>query len=73
MLDGGEVGWRMIGLDATLIVAKNHVHDPVQAVFDRPVAAHDRSDEMRQTHQRGDVVACLLLDFSADLGVCFRA
>jgi hypothetical protein len=49
VLDGGEVGWRMIGSDATFIVAKDHVHDPVQAVLDGPVAACDRPEEMRQT------------------------
>ena len=26
MLDGGEVGWHVIGSDATLIVVKDHVH-----------------------------------------------
>ncbi len=60
VLDGGEVGWRMIGSDATLIVAKDHVHDPVQAVLDGPVAAYDRPQEMRQHHQRGDVIPAAL-------------
>ena len=63
MLDGGEVGWCMIGSDPTFVVAEEHVQNPVQAVLDRPVVAHHRSDEMRQQHQGGDVKACLLLDF----------
>jgi hypothetical protein len=38
---------RVIGSDAAFVVAENHVHDPMQAVLDRPVAAHHRSKEMR--------------------------
>jgi hypothetical protein len=34
MLDGGEVGWRMLGSDAAFIVSKDHVQDPMQAVLD---------------------------------------
>src|SRR5208283_1346860 len=36
-----------------------------------PVAAHGRSDEMRQHHQRCEIKSCLLLDFSADLATAF--
>lgn len=39
MLDGGEVGWRVFGSDPALIVAKDHVHDPMKAVLDAPVAS----------------------------------
>ena len=42
VLDGREVGWRVIGSDAALIVEEDHVHDPIRAVPDRPMAADDR-------------------------------
>ena len=51
MFDGGEVGWRVIGSDPAVVVAEDHVHDPMQAVLDRPVAADDRTEKMRQHDQ----------------------
>ena len=51
VLDGGEVCWRVIGSDPALVIAENHVHDPVQAVFDRPMAAHNRPEERRYHDQ----------------------
>ena len=39
VLDGGEVGGSVIGSHAAFVVAKDHVHDPVQAVLDGPMAA----------------------------------
>ena len=38
VFDGGEVGWGVIGADAALVVAESHIHDPVQAVLDHPMA-----------------------------------
>ncbi len=35
---GCEVGWGVVGSDAAFIVAKDHVHDPVQGVLDGPCA-----------------------------------
>ena len=67
MLDGGEVGGDMVGSDPALVIAEDHVHDPVQAVLDGPVAADDRPQDGRQKHQRCDVKACLVLDFSGDV------
>ena len=52
VFDGGEISRRMIGPDTALVVAKEHVHHPMQAVLDGPVAAYGRSDEMRQHHDR---------------------
>ena len=66
MLYGGEVCRRVIGPDATLVVTKHHVHDPVQAVFDGPVAAYDVPQVNRRHRHRSDIVACFTLDFSAD-------
>src|SRR3954451_9388732 len=43
----------------------------MQAVLDRPMAAHDRSEEVCQHDQGGDVEACLLLGFSSNLAAAF--
>lgn len=40
VLDGGEVRGCVLAPDAALIVAKHHIHHPVQDVLDGPVAAH---------------------------------
>src|SRR5665811_1738388 len=45
---------------------KDHVHEPVEAIFDRPVAADDRPERGRQQHQGGDVKARLALDLIPD-------
>jgi hypothetical protein len=37
--EGREVGGRMLGADASIVVAEGHIHDPVEAVLDCPVAA----------------------------------
>src|SRR4051794_8805950 len=42
--EGGEVGGSVLGADAAFVVAEGHVHDPVEAVFDRPVRADDRPE-----------------------------
>ena len=39
VLDGGEVGRRVIGSDVALVVAEDRVHHPMQAVLNCPVAA----------------------------------
>src|SRR4051812_34483905 len=41
VFDGGEVGGGVVGSDAAFIVAEDHIHDPVQAVLDGPMASHD--------------------------------
>jgi hypothetical protein len=51
VFDGGEISRRVIGSDAALVIAEQHVHHPMQAVLNRPVAAYGRSNEMRQHHQ----------------------
>ena len=42
VFEGGEVRGGLIGADAAFVVAEEHVHDPVQAVLDRPMVADDR-------------------------------
>lgn len=44
MFYGGEVGWRVICAYAAFVVSEDHVHNPVQAVLDGPVAANDGAD-----------------------------
>ena len=34
VFDGGEISRSVIGSDAALVVAEDHVHDPMQAVLD---------------------------------------
>ena len=51
VFDGGKISRRMIGPDTALVVAEEHVHHPVEAVLDGPVAAYGGSDEMRQHQQ----------------------
>src|SRR5208283_296132 len=45
VFNGGEIGRGVIGPDAALVIAEDHVQDPMQTLLDRPVAAHDRSEE----------------------------
>src|SRR5258707_13114335 len=56
----------MFGSNTALIIAKDHVHDPMEAILNSPVTAHDGAKEMRQHNQRRYVKAGLPLDFSAD-------
>ena len=50
VFDGGEVGGSVIGADAALVVAEDHVHHPVEAVFDRPMAADDGAEFICEPH-----------------------
>ncbi len=61
VLDGGEVGWCVVVSQAALVVAKDHVHDPVQAVLHRPVVADAGTDPVGRQGQRGNVEAGLAL------------
>src|ERR1035437_8796838 len=51
VFDGGKIGWGVIGSNAALVVAEDHVHYPVQAVLDCPVTADDRSKQASQQDQ----------------------
>jgi hypothetical protein len=55
VLEGGEVGGRLIGADAAFVVAEDHVHHPVEAVLDRPVAADDGAELAGEPCQGGEV------------------
>ena len=67
VFDGGEVGWRVIGSDPTLVVADEPVHDPMQAVLNRPMTAANRAEKDRQQGEGGDVKSYLPLDLLAGL------
>ena len=56
---------------ALFVVAKDHVHDPVQGVLDGPVRADHWTDRVGQHHQRGDVEARLVGDLAVDFAPAF--
>ena len=62
MAEGGEIGGGVLGADAAFVIAEGHVHDPVEAVLDRPVGADDRAEQFGEQDERGDVEAGLVLD-----------
>ena len=61
-----KLAGRVFGPDAAFAVAEHHVHDPVQAVFHRPVIADHRTSQARQQDRRGDAEARFALYFSID-------
>ena len=71
VLEGGEVGGGVIGADAAFVVAEDHVHHPVQTVFDRPMTADDGADLTGEPGERGDVEAGFALDLVADFALSF--
>ena len=73
VLCDGEIGWGVIGSDAGFVVAENHVHDPMQTVFDAPVGADGGCDEVGGIAQRGDVESGFALDLGAGLAFGFRS
>ena len=54
----------MIDPDTAFVVAKDHVHDPVQAVLDAPMVANDRPHGLRQQKRRRAVEAGLDCDLA---------
>ena len=71
MPEWGEVGGGVAGSDAAFVVAKDHVHDPVETVFDRPMSADHGTDRVSQQHQGGDVEARLACDLAVDFALAF--
>jgi DNA invertase Pin-like site-specific DNA recombinase len=61
-----EVGRRIFGAHPAVVVAKHHVHDPMQAVLHRPMIADHRSDQIGQQRRRGDVKPRFLRDLAVD-------
>ena len=62
----------MVGPDTAFILSEDHVHHPVEAVFDGPVAADRRPQKMRQDDQGGNIIAGLMLDLPFDLACAFN-
>ena len=52
VLEGGEVGRRIVGSNAAFVVAEDHVHHPVEAVLHCPMAADDRPERKPATPKR---------------------
>ena len=46
----------MIGAHAALIVAEDHVHDPMEAILDTPMAAEDRPYYKRLANRTREVM-----------------
>ena len=72
MPDRGEVSGRVVGPDAALVVAEDHVHDPMQLILDRPVVSDDGPHEVCRQTQRSDVDARLGRDRAIDLPRTFN-
>ncbi len=70
--ESDESGGRVMGADAAFIVTKDHIHDPVQAVSDRPMAADDCRLAFGWQGQGCDVEAGLGFGFVADFASAFE-
>jgi hypothetical protein len=42
------MGGRVISSDAAFVVAEHHIHDPMQAIFNRPVISDHRAAMRRR-------------------------
>ena len=71
VFDVSEIGWSVIGSDPGFVIAENHVHDPVETVLNGPMASYDRSQQVRQRDQRGDVKPRVLLDHTSRFARAF--
>jgi hypothetical protein len=59
LLDRRQIGGRMIGPDAALVVSEDHVSHPMQVVLDGPMTADDRAHEVGEKKRRSDAEAHL--------------
>ena len=57
MFNGGKVGWGIFLSDPALVIAEDHIHDPVQAVFDAPMLSYGRGDSWCVGGERSDIEA----------------
>ena len=71
MLDGCKVSRRVLFADAAFIVAKEHVHHPVETVFDPPMAPDGLGKSSRIGLEGGDVVSGLAFAPARDLADAF--
>jgi hypothetical protein len=66
---GGEVGGRILGTDAAFVIAKSHVHHPVQAVFNGPLVADHGSQLVRWQGRGRYIEARLPFEFVANFAL----
>jgi len=57
VFDGGKIGWRIFLSDPALVIAKDHIHDPVQAVFDAQMLSYGGDDGWCVRSERSDIEA----------------
>jgi hypothetical protein len=55
MFDDGEVLRGVVFADAPVIFSKDDIKDPVQGVFDAPVAAHGLCKDRQVACKRADI------------------
>ena len=67
MFYGGEVCGGMVCSQAALVIAEDHVEHPVEAVFDGPMVADERANQIGDENQRGNVETRLAFDLAAGL------
>ena len=72
VFNGGEVGRSVVCSDPAFVVTEDHVHDPVQAVLDCPMASDDQPEKVPQHDQRCDVIARLSFDLAAEFTRAFN-
>ena len=65
VLDGGEIGGSVVGSDAAFVITEHHIQNPVQAVFDGPMAADDRPEFVGRQVQGTDIEAGFALYLAA--------
>jgi hypothetical protein len=66
VLYGGEVGRGVVGAHPAFIIAEDHIHDPMQAIFDSPMISNDKAELRGQEQQRCDVEAGFLFRLSVN-------
>ena len=71
VFEGGEVCGCVIGSEAAFVVAKDHVHNPVQPVLDLPMASDRRPDLVGEPGEGRDIEAGLALDLVGDFPGAF--
>ena len=67
-----EIGRGVGGSDATFVVAEDHVHDPVQRVFNGPVRADHRTDSLGLERERGDIKARFVTYLARDFALALH-
>ena len=67
MPEYGEVLRRIFFSDAAFIFSKRNIQDPVQAIFDTPMASHSMCEAFGIIIETTNVVRCFNADVVADM------